>query len=212
MARGVFITLEGIDGCGKSTQARNLSRLLVEKGFAVVSLREPGGTPISEKVRGLLLDPGNAEMAPECELMLYEAARAQLVREKIQPALESGCVVVCDRFFDSTYAYQCAARGIDEKTVRCANALGSCSVTPDVTLLFDIDPECAFTRAVARGADRLEAEGIGFQRRVREGFLRLAAEEPGRVKVIDADADRDEVFSRVVCALEESGVLGVSLR
>ncbi|MFZ2757035.1 MAG: dTMP kinase, partial [Atopobiaceae bacterium] len=153
---GVFVTLEGIDGCGKSTQVARLVSVLESSGREVVALREPGGTNISEKIRALLLDPANGEMSAQCELMLYEAARAQLVREVIEPALERGAVVVCDRFYDSTTAYQCVARGLDARLVGIANSLGSCGVAPDVTLLFDIDPEVAFARATAGGADRLE--------------------------------------------------------
>ena len=196
-ARGAFVTLEGIDGCGKTTQAARLAESLRARGRSVVALREPGGTQISEKIRALLLDPANAEMADECELLLYEAARAQLVRQVIEPALAAGSVVVCDRFYDSTYAYQAGARGLDERLVRRANELGSCGVTPDVTLVLDIDPQVAFGRLATDALDRLEEEGLGFQRRVREVYLRLAGHEPYRVCVVDATGDADEVAARV---------------
>lgn len=204
--RGTFITLEGVDGAGKSTQSARLVGRLRARGLEVVALREPGGTAISEKVRALLLDPANAEMADECELLLYEASRAQLVRQVIEPALGRGATVVCDRYFDSTYAYQAGARGLGDDLVRLANRLGSCGVRPDLTLVLDMDPGRALSRAAADGADRLEAEGLAFQRRVRAAYLRLAAEEPSRVRLVDADADADEVAVRIDGVL--SSVLG----
>ena len=194
--RGVFITLEGADGCGKSTQAARLAD-------ALVRLREPGGTAISEKVRAILLDPANAEMCPECELMLYEASRAQLVREVVEPALSRGAVVLCDRFYDSTYAYQAGGRSLPEDLVRRANALGSCGLDPDRTLVFDLDPELAYARATAGGADRMEAEGLAFQRRVRDAYLRLAQAEPARVRVVDASGEREAVAGRALAAIAD---------
>lgn len=201
--RGIFITLEGPDGCGKTTQAALLSEALEARGSEVVRLREPGGTAISEKVRALLLDPSNDEMAAECELLLYEASRAQLVRQVIEPALARGAVVVCDRFYDSTFAYQAGGRGLDEGLVRAANALGSCGLAPDRTLVLDLAADVAFARATAGGVDRMEAEGLAFQRSVRDAYLRLASEEPGRVHVIDASGDEDEVLARIVSALAD---------
>ena len=199
--RGIFITLEGADGCGKSTQAARLAARIEEAGREVVRLREPGGTPISEKIRSLVLDPANAEMAPECELLLFEASRAQLVREVVQPAVARGAVVLCDRFYDSTYAYQAAGRSLDEGIIRRANALGSCGVDPERTLVLDMDTDAALARATRDGADRMEAEGVAFQRRVREGYLRLAAEEPGRVRVVDAAGALEEVEASLAAAL-----------
>ena len=203
--RGIFITLEGADGCGKTTQVGPLADALAAGGREVVRLREPGGTPISEKVRALLLDPANAAMAAECELMLYEASRAQLVREVIEPALARGAAVLCDRFYDSTYAYQAGGRGLPDELVRRANALGSCGLAPDRTLVLDLDPELAYARATAGGADRMEAEGLAFQRRVRDAYLRLAAEEPDRVRVIDASGEKDEVTARLLAAVADLG-------
>ena len=201
--RGAFVSLEGIDGSGKSTQAALLVDYLQELGVPVVSLREPGGTPISEKIRRLLLDPANAAMCDECELLLYEASRAQLVRQVIEPALASGKVVVCDRFFDSTYAYQAAGRGLADALVRTCNELGSCGVRPDRTVVFDLDPELAFSRATRDGADRLESAGLAVQERVRAGYLRLAEEEPARVRVVDASGSVDEVTTRLERALAD---------
>ncbi len=201
--RGVFITLEGADGCGKSTQAARLADRIAACGREVVRLREPGGTPISEKIRALVLDPENAEMTPECELLLFEASRAQLVREVIEPAVARGAVVLCDRFYDSTYAYQSAGRSLDEAVIRRANALGSCGVDPDRTLVLDMETEAALARATRDGADRMEAEGIGFQRRVRDGYLRLASEELSRVRVVDADGAVEQVEARIVAELSD---------
>ncbi len=199
--KGTFITLEGIDGCGKSTQAKLLVEALRRSDAEVVALREPGGTPISEKIRALLLDPKNAEMAAECELLLYEASRAQLVREVICPALERGATVVCDRFYDSTYGYQHGGRGLDEQLVDTCNRLGSCGVNPHCTIVFDLDPAEALARATKGGADRLEAEGLAFQRRIRDAYLRLAQREPERVHVVDATGTPSEVFARVAKVL-----------
>lgn len=203
MARGIFITLEGADGCGKSTQAELLSEVLLARGREVVRLREPGGTPISEKIRALLLDPANGEMVPEAELLLYEASRAQLTRQVIEPALERGAVVLCDRYYDSTYAYQVGGRGLDETIVRQSNVLGSCGRVPDRTLVLDLDPAIGYARATAGGADRMEAEGLAFQERVRAAYLRLVAEEPARVRVVDAAGEKDAVTARLVSALED---------
>ena len=201
--RGSFITLEGADGCGKSTQAALLAGALASAGREVVRLREPGGTAISEKIRGLLLDPANAEMVPECELLLYEASRAQLTREVIEPALARGAIVLCDRYYDSTYAYQAGGRGLNEALVRMANELGSCGRVPDRTLVLDLDPATAYARATSGGADRMEAEGLAFQERVREAYLALVEERPGRVRVIDASGDKDAVLGRVLAAVAD---------
>lgn len=203
MARGIFITLEGADGCGKSTQAELLAEVLLARGREVVRLREPGGTPISEKIRALLLDSANAEMVPEAELLLYEASRAQLTRQVIEPALERGAVVLCDRYYDSTYAYQAGGRGLDETIVRQSNVLGSCGRVPDRTLVLDLDPAIGYARATAGGADRMEAEGLAFQERVRAAYLHLADEEPARVRVVDAAGEKDAVTARLASALED---------
>lgn len=201
--RGLFITLEGADGCGKSTQAAILADRIAATGREVVRLREPGGTAVSEKIRALVLDPENSEMAPECELLLFEASRAQLVRQVIEPALARGAVVVCDRFYDSTFAYQAAGRSLAEPTIRAANALGSCGVAPDRTLVLDMDTDAALSRATRDGADRMEAEGVAFQRRVREGYLRLVAEEPHRVRRVDVAGTVEEVTGRLADALAD---------
>ena len=194
---GVFITLEGVDGCGKSTKGRMLFAELTAAGREVVTLRDPGSTEISERIRAILLDPQLAGMDPQCELMLFEAARAQLVREAIIPALQRGAVVVCDRFCDSTFAYQAVGRGLSEELVRAANKLGSCGLAPHRTIVFDLEVDESFERATRHGADRMELDGELFQARVREGYLRIAAEEPQRVRVVNAHGEKVEVYERM---------------
>lgn len=201
--RGTFVTLEGTDGVGKTTQAALLAQAVAATGREVVRLREPGGTAIGARVREVLLGREGEGMCPECELLLFEAARAQLVREVVEPALARGAFVLSDRFADSTLAYQAAGRGIPEDVVRRANALGTCGVTPDRTLVLDLDPKLAFARATAGGADRMEAAGLAFQRRVRQGYLDLAAGEPGRVRVVDASGTQEQVAQRVASALAD---------
>ena len=202
-----FITLEGVDGAGKSTQARLLVRALELAGSEVVALREPGGTAIGEKIRALLLDPANAAMGDTCELLLYEAARAQLVHEVIAPALAAGKIVVCDRFYDSTTCYQAFADGLDRGVVREANDLAVAGTHPTLTLVYQIEPASAARRMKARGrADRMEAKGLAFQERVYRGFSAIAAEEPARVKPIDASEDIEHVFLRTVAEVRAIGL------
>lgn len=206
-ARGLFITLEGIDGCGKSTQAALLTRALELAGHDVLHLREPGGVKISEQIRAILLDPANGEMGDVCELLLYEAARAQLVHEVIAPALAAGCTVVCDRFYDSTTAYQAFADGLDRDMVHHANQIAVDGCHPDLTLVYDLDVEQALRRRSGRDAeDRLELKGLEFQRKVAGGFRTLAAEEPLRVKLIDAAHSIEDVFAYTFDCVRACGV------
>ena len=206
-SRGLFITVEGIDGCGKSTQARLIAAALEAAGHDVLRLREPGGVKISEQIREILLDPANAEMGDVCELLLYEAARAQLVHQVIRPAIAAGKTVVCDRFYDSTTAYQAFADGLDRGMVSQANELAVDGCRPDLTLVFDLPVEDALRRRSGREAeDRLELKGLEFQERVAAGFRAVAADEPDRVKLIDADGSIAEVFSSVVVELRSAGL------
>lgn len=206
-SRGLFITVEGIDGCGKSTQARLIAHALEAAGHDVLRLREPGGVAISEKIRAILLDPANAEMGDVCELLLYEAARAQLVHQVIMPALAAGKMVICDRFYDSTTAYQAFADGLDRDMVSQANELAVDGCRPDLTLVFDLPVEMALRRRSGRGAeDRLELKGLEFQQRVAAGFRAVAADEPDRVKLIDAGRSIAEVFSGVAAELRSAGL------
>jgi dTMP kinase len=195
---GVFITLEGGEGSGKSTQLVRLAERLRADGFDVVVTREPGGTPVGDRIREILLDTGHAGMAPMAELLLYEASRAELVDKVIEPALARGAVVLCDRFADSSTAYQSFARGLPLDDVLALNALATAGRTPDLTLVFDVDPRIGLVRANATStADRLESEALDFHQSVRAAFLTLADREPARFAVIDATRDEDEVAAQV---------------
>lgn len=201
--KGTFITLEGVDGVGKSTQCALLCRALLAGGREVVRLREPGGTPVGERVRATLLDPGLSPVDPVCELLLYEAARAQLVSSVVRPALERGAAVVSDRFFDSTTAYQGYGRELGGTVVQAANQTACAGLEPTRTLLLSMDPEKALARATAGGADRMEQEDRAFFARVQEGFEAVARSNPARVRVVDADGSVAEVWGRVREALAD---------
>ncbi len=198
MEKGLFITFEGIDGCGKSTQIGLLESYLKEKGKEVLLIREPGGTAVGEKIREILLEKKNDSMKPLTELLLFEAARAQITEEKIIPATEAGKVVICDRFFDSTTAYQGYAREMGTELTDLLNGIATAGRSPDITFVLDIDPEQAYARRVGRGGeeDRMEALGLLFQQKVREGYLKLASDDP-RVRVIDASATPEEISEQI---------------
>lgn len=202
--RPFFVTFEGADGCGKSTQAALFADALQKAGAKVECLREPGGTKTSEAIRQLLLNPAS-DICPMSELLLFEAARAQLVTEAIKPALAAGTWVVCDRFFDSTSAYQRVGRALDAALVDEANKMGSCGIVPDITFVFDLPTPEALARATKNRTDRMEGEGEAFQEKVRQGYLEIARENPERIKIIDAVGTKDEVFSRVKAAFEAAG-------
>ena len=182
MDNGLFITFEGIDGCGKSTQIKLLTGYLDEKGRDYLLVREPGGTVIGEKIRSILLDKENYEMSPAAELLLFEAARAQIVEEKIRPAVEAGKVVICDRFYDSTFAYQGVARDLGEDVVISLNDIATSGLAPDITFLLDLSVKDAFAR--------------------RNGYLK-AADKFGRIKVVDACRTPEEIFADIKAAVEE---------
>ena len=203
-SRPLFVTFEGADGCGKSTQAALFTDVLQKAGAKVECLREPGGTKTSEAIRQLLLNPAS-DICPMSELLLFEAARAQLVTEVIKPALAAGTWVVCDRFFDSTSAYQRVGRALDAGLVDEANKIGSCEIAPDITFVFDLPTSEALARATKNRTDRMEGEGETFQEKVRQGYLEIARENPERIKIIDAAGTKDEVFSRVKAAFEAAG-------
>ncbi|HLW61542.1 MAG TPA: dTMP kinase [bacterium] len=217
-SRGIFITLEGPEGAGKTTQGRLLADYLRGGGREVVCVREPGGTAIGERIRTLLLDPAHCDMTPCTEMLLFAASRAQLVREVVVPALRAGRWVVCDRFVDASLAYQGVGRGLDVEVVRSVNAAATDGLAPDLTVLLDIDPATGLARARAktdvsartRGAgDRMEQEVLAFHQRVREGFLSLAQKEPQRIAVIDArgpvGAVQDQIRRVVVEMLGRRG-------
>ena len=195
---GCFITFEGVEGCGKSTQITLLWEYLVESGYDVIVTREPGGTPIAEAIRGVLLNPDHEAMGSTAELLLYAAARAQHVYEKIAPALAAGQVVLCDRFADSTTAYQGGGRGLPGDLLKTLNDIATGGVWPDCTLLIDVPVAVGLERARHRGRkDRIEQESIDFHERVREGFLALAAAEPERITMIPGEAPVDEVHQAI---------------
>lgn len=171
MKRGLFITTEGTDGSGKTTQIKLIESYLKGKGFEVVVTREPGGTSIGEKIRSIILDTENSDMAYITEMMLYASARAQLVNELIKPSLSEGKVVICDRFIDSSYVYQGFGRNIDIELIERVNRIALDGIMPDVTLFFDIDPEVALERRIqSTGADRIEREAMDFHRKVYNGY------------------------------------------
>ncbi len=208
MTRGRLITFEGIDGCGKTTQLRLLERHLAERGVAFVSTREPGGTELGRKIRSALLDGEKDSVEPLAEMLLYAADRAQHVRQIVAPALEAGRIVLSDRFYDATTAYQGYARGFDLELVRNLNRLAAGEVAPDRTLLFDLEVEAALRRTHRRAGeaespDRLDREPIEFHTRVRNGYLAIARQEPDRFRILPADGTVEEVFARMMAALED---------
>lgn len=201
--RGRFITLEGPEGAGKSTQLPRLTAWLEREGFEVVSTRNPGGTPIGAQIRQILLDAANRAMVPTAELMLYAADRAQHVAEVVKPALDAGCVVLCDRFGDSTLAYQGYGRGLDQALIRRLNDMATGGLKPDLTLLLDLPVETGLARvARSREVDRLETEAIAFHHRLREGYLEIAKAEPSRFAVVDATQDADAVHAALCDAVK----------
>ena len=203
-----FITFEGIEGSGKTTQIQMLSNHFEEQGIDHVLTREPGGTPIGYQVRKLVLNPANRAMTPACELLLYSAARAQHIEQVIRPALDEGRVVLCDRFKDATLAYQGYGRGLPLDLIASLHDLEVLSVRPDLTLLFDIEARRALERARSRDVSgtndetRFEQEDLAFHVRVRDGYLELAHQEPDRFVVLDARGTLNEVQQRVLAAVQ----------
>ena len=197
--RGIFITFEGGEGAGKTTHIRFLSEKLCERGREVVRLREPGGTAVGEELRAVVLDPKNDNLSDEAELLIYEAARAQIVAEVIRPALERGAVVLCDRFADSTIAYQVHGRGLDAAFVGQANAFACQGISPDRTILLTTggSARTGLSRATHRGADRLERAGEEFHTRVNEGFLDIARAHADRVRVVQSAARKSRTSELV---------------
>lgn len=197
MKKGLFISFEGPDGAGKSTQLAMLAEYCRSKGLDITVTREPGGTSISEKIRGIILDPENSEMSASCEALLYAASRAQLIDQLIRPAVEEGRIVLCDRFVDSSIAYQAYARGLGEG-VRLINRFAIKGTMPDCTFFLDIDPEKGRERNVDAGKkDRMEQEELSFHRAVYEGYKKIAEMEPERVICIDADRKAEEIFEDI---------------
>lgn len=199
MKKGMFITFEGGDGSGKSTQIEILRGSLEAMELEVLVTREPGGTKISEGIREMLLDPDNSEMSPKTEMLLYAAARAQLVDEVIKPALEEGKVVICDRFLDSSIAYQAFGRGLGD-SVEIVNGPATADCMPDITFFLEIDPDKAASRIDDRGdtRDRIEQEDDEFRKRVADGYVELAKRFPDRIVRIDASCSVEEIAVRII--------------
>jgi dTMP kinase len=206
----LFITFEGVEGSGKTTQIKRLKRHLTQKGIPCKVTREPGGCPIGEKIRKVLLNPNHREMVPLSELLLYEAARAQHVKEMIEPFLKKGGVVLCDRFNDATIAYQGYGRKLPLEWVQRLNRLSSHGIKPDVTFLLDCPSDVGLKRALLRNRklkrekeERFEREKVTFHHRVRRGYLSIAKKEPHRVKVIDTRQGEDRVFEKIRQIVDE---------
>ena len=208
MQRGKFITFEGCDGCGKSTQLKKLSDYLAANNVAHIFTREPGGGKISEEIRGILLNGKNAEMTDECEALLYAAARAQHLSDRVEPALKEGKLVVCDRYVDSSFAYQAFARGLGFEFIEKINAFALEKYLPDVTVFIDLSAEDAFKRK--HGADendRLEQAGMAFHKRVYEGYKAVEKAYPNRVVAVDGKQTPQQIFAQVLQILKERDCL-----
>lgn len=204
--KGKFITIEGPDGAGKTTQVRKISDYLKSKGFNVLVTREPGGTALGEKLREVLLTSEGESPVPEAEALIYAASRAQLVKKVIEPALDDGFIILCDRFVDSSLAYQGWARGLGIEKLADINGWFLKGVWPDLTIVLDIDPAKSLKR-ISGKKDRLESEALEFHRKVREGFLKLSEIYPDRIKVVDASQSPHEIFKTILFELKKSGII-----
>lgn len=197
MKRGYFLSLEGPDGAGKTTQLKRLAAAVARLGYDVLLTREPGGTAVGDAVREILLNPAFGEITPLAEVFLYAAARTQLVRQVIDPALREGKVVLCDRFIDSTLAYQVFGGGMEWDFVLSVNMQAVGGRLPDRTFILDIDPQTGLSRRGSACADRMEQKPLPFHERVRSGFLALAEYFPRRITVIDGTLPQDDVFAEI---------------
>ncbi|NLL13614.1 MAG: dTMP kinase [Fibrobacter sp.] len=205
MRKGVFITFEGIDGCGKSTQLELAAKKLGEQSFPLLVTREPGGTAIAEKIREILISPQNSEMVNECELLMYLAARAQHVREKIIPAIEQGFVVLCDRFQEATFAYQGFGRNIPLDFLEKINSFATGGLSPDLTFVFDISVDLSNERMqkMNKAKDRLELNGRTFYQKIAEGYRFLAKKEPQRILLLDGSEPLERISEQVYCKIKD---------
>jgi dTMP kinase len=198
---GFFITFEGIDFCGKTTQAKKLAKYLKAKGHDTILMREPGGEKISEKIRKVLLSEKNQEITPLTELLLYIASRAQLTQRVILPSLAQEKIVICDRYSDSTLAYQGYGRGLNKNMIKYLNQVSSSGLYPDLTILLDVPVEVSLKRkakeAKNKGGDRLEREKIEFHRKVRDGYLKIAKRNKKRIKIVDGRGNIESTWQKV---------------
>jgi dTMP kinase len=202
--RGTFVTFEGAEGVGKSTQVSRAAEYLRTRGVDPLVTREPGGTPLAEKLRALVLEPGHAPVGATAELLIMFAARASHVDEVIRPALAAGRCVLCDRFTDATEAYQGAGRGVEAAWIRTLAGIAHPGLAPDLTIVFDVPASIASARLAGRGAgqDRIESEDAAFFERVRRAYLAIAAREPGRVRIVDATRPASEVAAGVALLID----------
>ncbi|MBO4962926.1 MAG: dTMP kinase [Clostridia bacterium] len=206
--KGKFITLEGCEGVGKSTQLKLLIEYLKENNIDFVCTREPGGTAISEKIRGIILDKDNTEMSAECEALLYASSRAQLLQEVIIPNLEQGKLVICDRYYDSSFAYQAYARGLGLEFVKSINTFALAHGVPDLTLFLDLTPTEAFKRKGGADLnDRIEAIGIDFHNKVYNGYKQMQELEPNRIISVDCSKEKANTHKNIINILKEKGIL-----
>ncbi|KID56699.1 thymidylate kinase [Pseudoalteromonas luteoviolacea CPMOR-1] len=205
MSKGFMLVCDGSNGAGKTTVIKGIEAYLTSKGYEVVLTREPGGTDIGEKIREVILDPNTPQMTDLTELMLFGAARAQHIEEKIKPAIESGKVVISDRFDAATFSFQHYARGIDLHTIETINNLALNGFKPDLNIILDLDPELGLQRVQQRGEglDRLEVEKLDFLNRAREGYLIQAKAAPESFAVIDASYSQEEVLKRCIEVVDE---------
>jgi len=201
---GFFITFEGIDFCGKTTQAKKLANYLREKGYEVVLIREPGGERISEKIRKILLSERNKEMTHMTELLLYIASRAQLTQRIILPALKEKKIVICDRYSDSTLAYQGYGRGLNKSMIKNLNQVASSGLSPNLTILLDVPVKVCLKRKAKekKGKDRLEKEKLEFHQKIRDGYLKIAQKNKKRIKIIDGRKDQEKTWQKVKSAAD----------
>ena len=208
MKKGIFITLEGADGAGKTTQVALLKQYFEDNKIDAMFLREPGATSIGEKIRQILIDKNNVEMADYTEAYLYAAARAQLVCEVIKPAILAGKIVVCDRFLDSSVAYQGFARGMGEDTILNINQFAVEGIAPDITFFIKLEPEIGFSRKDSpKNYDRLEEAGLQFHKKVYEGYIKLAEKHTDRIIVINGGLSKKKVHAKIISILERNGCI-----
>lgn len=206
--KGIFVTFEGCEGVGKSRQIKLLERYLIDNNIEYYLTREPGGTEVSEQIRKVILDGKNVSMTDECEALLYAAARIQLLKQEIEPRLNRGELVLCDRYVDSSLAYQGYARGLGVEFVENINSYAIKNFTPDYTVFLNLPPEQAFKRkGGVDKTDRLELSGIDFHNKVYGGYLDLASKNPNRYLVIDASGEKEQTHAKVIAALKEKGVI-----
>ncbi|MDA8213320.1 MAG: dTMP kinase [Clostridia bacterium] len=206
--KGLLITLEGPDGAGKTSQLQNIAEILVEQGYTVITTREPGGTSVGTAIRNLLLNPEHGKMTDKAEVLLYAADRAQHVQELILPALSRGDAVVCDRYIDSTLAYQGYGRNLDLEFLERVNSIATGGLKPDLTLILDVPSEVGLGRIIngrlnGAGVDRIEGQALEFHQRVRAGYLAIAAKEPERCRIIDASGQIEQVRQAVALAVKD---------